>query len=277
MHVPKTAGTALASELEAMLAPTRPVRGLDRSLFGSFENFAAFSDDVRRTVFLSADELPRNARFVVGHFSHATLRTAYPDGQFLTLLREPVTRLLSHWLYWRQVPDAELVGWADWTEFVRKARRPLAEFLSDRTVAAQTDNLMTRALLWPHALIPADGFIDPRHDRRLLREARARLRTFRFVDIVERHDLEHRLAAWLGRPLTLPRVNETSFMPRHLRSPLGRELTRHAHARLEACSRLDLRLWRTWAARRVRAPDVARLRHRTIMSAVARYGDLMAA
>ena len=262
--------------LERAVAPDRPLRGFDRYLFGSFRGFDQLAPGTKESVFGCSSELPADADLVIGHFAFSTLREAFPRGRLLTILREPVTRVLSHWLYWRQTSDEHLADWAGWSDYVRTARLPLANFLSVTAVAPQVDNVLVRALLWPHALIPEDGFIAPRHDRRLLRLARQRLRVFDFVDVVENERLEGRLAHWLQRPFEIARVNETSTMPPKLRSPLHRELTPDAYERLTACARLDLRLWSEIASRRLRRIDLEHLRARTLASECARYGAMMA-
>lgn len=159
---------------------------------------------------------------------------------------------------------------------VRKTQHPLSEFLGDPMIAAQTDNLATRALLWPHPLIPDDGFIDPRHDRRLYRQARSRLREFDFVDLVENRDLAGRLGAWLDQPFELPTTNETTFMPHSLRSPLATELCDRAHRLLVLRSRLDLRLWTEFAERQLHWTGLKALRDAVVLGAVARHAAAMA-
>ena len=158
---------------------------------------------------------------------------------------------------------------------MRQARRPLAEFIAEPQVAAQTDNMTLRMLLWPHPHVPPDGFIDPAHDADLLREARRRLDGFALAEIVE-GPVVPRLAAWLGRDFTYQRLNETDAMPEPQRTPLARQLDAGTLALLDDRSRLDLALWRAAAIRRD-GPDAATsLRRHTILAHVARYAALMA-
>jgi hypothetical protein len=113
---------------------------------------------------------------VHGHFAFSTLQARYPNHQYMTLLREPYSRILSHWLYWRMQRNDELAGWGEWgTNHVRLARQPLAQFLGNATLACQIDNLRTRMLLWPHPNIPDNSFIDERDDEVLISTALARL------------------------------------------------------------------------------------------------------
>ena len=274
MHIPKTSGSALVAGLRSAMQPASAVSGMDASVFGAFQDFDTL-DASRGPIYHSAAELPKDAGFVAGHMALSTLQQAYPSARRLTLLREPVARLLSHWLYWRQHTEADLDGWGKWADRVMLARSPLEVFLRDATLACQTDNMMLRMMLWPHPQIRGDRFIDPADDEKLVREALARLDAFDFVDIVENHLLRNRLRRWLGRPVCHDRQNETTGIPEQWRSPLHCQLTPEAHALLDARSRLDLMLWREVAARCMPGCDAGQLRERTLLTTIARYGALM--
>ena len=97
-------------------------------------------------------------------------------------------------------------------------------------------------LLWPDPRIPDAGFIDPRDDDAILRDARHRLDRFAFVGLCERLDDGH-LAAWLGQPLRAMRTNETAGAELGQAARLADALTPTALDALAHCSRLDLRLW----------------------------------
>src|SRR4051794_32048433 len=224
MHIPKTAGMSLTAALTDTLRPHTAVVGFDRVLFGDYEDFASLDETIRRDVYLSADALPR-ADLIAGHMAYSSLRQRFDEAQFITVLREPISRLLSHWLFWRGFSDKQLAPWGGWADRVRQARKSLIAFLREPSVACQLDNLVVRLLLWPHPLIPVNNFIDPRHGRRLLAEARNRLAGFVLVDVVENPGLPDVLQTWLGRPFVLDRRNETGCIPESLRLPLAEELT----------------------------------------------------
>jgi hypothetical protein len=275
MHIPKVSGTAIASGLMQALSPASVVTGLDHCLFGPFANFGSIDQRIRSGIYGSSALMPKDADLVTGHFALSTLLAAYPTAQRVTFLREPFSRLLSHWLYWRQHTDEDLLLWGEWADRVREARKPLAAFLNDSALACTTDNLMLRMLLWPHPLIPMDRFIDPRNDEQLVSDALARLLAFDFVDIVENRSFIHRLSCWLGRRFEYGRHNETKPIPDQLRAPLHRELTPEAHELLEVRSRLDLRLWAQIAAYHRPDRPVSKLREQTILANVARHSVLM--
>jgi hypothetical protein len=277
MHVPKTAGTSLAAALIDTLRPRAPIGGFDRVLFGDYEDFPSLHEEIRRVVYLSPDAMPAEADLVAGHIAYSSLRQRYPDAQLITVLREPFSRVLSHWLYWRGLSDETLAPWGSWADRVRQSHLSLAEFLSSRLLACHLDNLVVRMLLWPHRLIPIDDFIDPEHDRRLLAEAHGRLGGFSFVDVVENPELPGQLQRWLARPLASDRRNETGRVPEPLSRPLVAELTLEALDLLALRSRLDLELWRAVARRCLRGRDPDHLREQTLVRNAAHYAMLMGA
>jgi len=276
MHIPKTSGTALMSGLAGSCEPSAVVKGFDLCLFGSFREFDTLDASEQQRIYASSASLPAECELITGHFALSTLRQAYPCAQIMTVLREPFSRLLSHWLFWRQHTEPMLAPLGKWADFVRYSRQPLTSFLSNPLLACQTDNLALRMLLWPHPLIPADQFIKPIHHERLIKEATAKLCSLEFVDVLENGNFVGNLERWIGRILSYERENETIAIPTEFRAPLHRELTAEAYELLRARSHLDLQLWAIIARRRMLDCDVTELRERTILANVARYGALMA-
>lgn len=275
MHVPKTAGTSMLLALHDLLRPRVAVQGMDRAMFGGFAAFADFDAAALRQIH-PADATVPDAALIAGHFACSTLER-YPGAQLMTVLREPMSRALSHWLFWRGYDHALLAGWGAWPERVGLARLSLRDFLSSAQVACQLDNVTARMLLWPHPLIPVDGFIERRHDARLLAEARARLARFAFVDALENPGFGGRLAAWFGRAVDSRHANQTPGMPEPLRCDLAAELTPATVELLSQRSRLDLALWRDVIAARMPDRDPACVRAETVAMNVARYAALAAA
>ena len=274
MHIPKTAGSSLIAAIIAGLQPPSVVSGFDRSLFGGFSGFASLDPQLRHAIFLEDDPMPEG-RLVAGHISLSTLRNRARSCATMTVLREPVSRLLSHWLFWRGHDDARLAPWGAWGDRVRLSRLPLAAFLSDTTLACQNDNVAVRMLLWPHRLVPADGFIAARDDRRVLALARRALDSMDFVDVVENPDLAANIGRFLGRPIMLPHYNATHCVPEHLRRRPEDDLTFAAFAALEARSRLDLALWRHIARRRMTRLGTGPLRETILLRNAVQFGRVM--
>ncbi len=277
MHVPKTAGNAVAVGLRHALLPKSELFGWDMSNFGTFRDIDSFVPVLRKLVHETSASMRPDVDFVTGHLAHSTLVGRYPGIQCITFLREPVSRLLSHWMFMRSHNDANLASWGSYAERQKLARRRLAEFLSAEQIASQTDNIVCRKLLWPSPLVPDDGFIDPADDAAILDQARAKLDGFAFVDAVENAGLADNLTAWLGRKFTLAVFNETLTIPPVFRSRLDREMSPDACALLQSRCRLDRVLWEEIVRRRMpnEAPDAVRTS--AILRNTARFAALMAA
>ena len=273
VHIPKTSGTTLNDALFAACASGRTMMAWDLCIFGDFTDFDSMDPGIPAYTYRSPADLPDGIEVFTGHIAYSSYQEKYGHAQFITVLREPICRLLSLWLFWRSRPDDALIAWGTWAHRVKHARRPLAHFLSSPDIACQTDNVALRMLLWPHPLIPVDGFIHPEHDAELLALARERLDGFSFVGILE-HEFHRQLSAWLGRPLQAKKLNETPAMPADLRTVLHEELTPEAHRLLADRSRLDQQLWASTALRHLDAADVSALRESVLIKAAARFATL---
>lgn len=271
-HIPKTSGTALSKVLTKALAPRHVITGFDTSVFGDFDGLETIDETVRRLIF-KHDTLPRDADLLIVHMAYSTTAAAYPDAQHLTIFREPSIRLLSHYLFWRGRPAAEIVQWGGWGERMRLSHRPLADFLLDERIACQTDNLALRMLLWPHDAIPRNGFISSVDDASLLAAAKDRISTYAYVDAVETPSFQFNLAKWLGQPIDYTMENVTITMPADLRTDLAALLTPEALSLLRMRTRLDVELWRGAVGAGV---DTEALRFNALQAVIARYGGLVA-
>jgi hypothetical protein len=132
-------------------------------------------------------------------------------------------------------------------------------------------------LLWPHRLIPDDGFIDPRNDDVLVNEASGRLCQFGFSDVIENPEMPINLQRWLGRAVPYVPINETAPIPLPLKRPLHRELTPEAIDLLETRARLDQRLWTLLATRQLSEANAETLQRRAILHNGTRHSWLMEA
>src|SRR5499426_2016394 len=274
MAVPKTSGSALTIGLCEVLPSTARIHGWDHGFFGAFRQFETMSPGLRQQIY---ETLPpaNGIDFVFGQIAYSTLIQGRPTARLMTVLREPRSRILSLWMYWRSFPDEDGAIAGAWGRVRRLTRQPLAGFLNHPEAACQTDNVYVRRLLWPHPLIPDDGFIDSASDERLTSEAAARLKAFDFADVIENPRLEDNVRAFLARPFVYRRVNETPPMPSELRVPLEQELTREALLLVEHCSRLDRELWRALAAERIAGADPTALSDDTFRRTVTRHAALM--
>src|SRR5215475_6291096 len=208
MAAPKTSSSALAIGLCEVLPSTAHILGYDHAFFGAFRQFEGMSPGLRQEIY---ETLPpaSGIDFVFGEMAYSTLIQGRPTARLMTVLREPRSRILSLWMYWRSFPDEDGAIAGAWGRVRRLTRQPLAEFLNHPEAACQTDNVYVRRLLWPHPLIPDDGFIDSASDERLTSEAAVRLKAFDFADVIENPRLEDNVRAFLARPFVYRRVNET--------------------------------------------------------------------
>jgi hypothetical protein len=247
MHVPKCAGVALSRSLAQATGAKSRLHGLDGTLFGTFDDFASIAESIRRHIYLSGMPDRGCHDLIDGHFSLSSL-ASFRDGRFVTIMREPRCRLISHFLYWRGQSEDELLAWGAWSERVRLAHGRLLEFLANQTLASQIDNLFTRFLLCPHADIPTGAFIPPELHDELYHEAYPKLQQFGLVDLLENPAMEQNIQKWLGREFHM--IEDNVSAPRmDLPVSLAEELTVDALTRVWSLSAIDRRLWKHTARR----------------------------
>jgi hypothetical protein len=247
-HIPKTAGTSLTEGLITAVQPTAPFHGIDRCALGPFEDVEKLSRWVRKRIIMAPEDIPADADAVFGHIGPATTTARFAEANRLTVLREPRSRLVSHWLFSRAYTNFQLRFFGAWGEYVKTARRPLSEYLANEDVSFYTDNLITRFLVWPHPLTPVDAFIDDHHDQELLDLAVAGFDAFDFIGIIEDPKMKGDLAAWLGRELVLPSSNASPAIPKKLRCDVPAEAEASADL-VEQRSRIDGLVWDALAER----------------------------
>ncbi len=245
----------MAHALVAAEQPQRVFFGFDRSFFGGFDDFASVAPSTRGFIHLTPDSIPSDERVVRAHMALSTLRAAYPSARFMTVLREPVCRVLSHFLFWRGFTAEQLRDWGGWAAISMLANGSLEAFLGHPAVACQIDNVATRLLLWPHPLIPDDGPIDPVHDALLAEAAWRNLAALDFADAIEALGFTERLGGFLDVGVALEPHNVSPPLQAVLRTGAAAELTAGAQALLQARTRLDRILWRRLVARSGDNPD----------------------
>jgi hypothetical protein len=96
MHIPKTAGTALVHALRAAVRPQREINGSDTCLSGTFTGYETMDERESARTYRTIADVPTDADMVSGHMAFSTLRQVYPAARMMTVLRDPLSRLLSH-------------------------------------------------------------------------------------------------------------------------------------------------------------------------------------
>lgn len=243
MHIPKCAGTSLDKCLSEGWQESRVFKLMGPTLYGDFQDYDSFSSSVRGWIHETWDNCPEDIDYASGHAGLRWFNHIYPNAQKLTLLREPITRIMSHWLYWRTFSETDRNNWGTYAPRLDLAKQDLRIFVNSPELASQVDNVIVRMLLYPHPLIPGGDFIPPEHDDTLIADAILAIRQFDFVGVVEERGLIFRLQAWLGRSLVLTSENVAREVPDNLRHPLKEDLSYETWQLLVARSRLDQCVW----------------------------------
>lgn len=145
-----------------------------------------------------------------GHYALSTMLVGFDPADVVMLLREPRSRLLSHYEYWRGLPPALRSTDSTWSVTAHARTLDFDDWLCDERTAYQSDNIVLRTLLDGHPAIPEDDFIDPDDLAKLTPLALRRAGSIGWVDVVERGaGMWDGLAARIDRPLERPRMNAT--------------------------------------------------------------------
>lgn len=213
LHVPKTAGNSVGGSMRDAAGPE--VRWCpfvhDPVLFGGFDRFDDLPDENRERVYRGRPDELAAWDVVTGHFALPTLLGGFAPGDVMTLMREPRSRILSHYTFWRGWTEDRHAAWGVYDRSRTAAERDWEGFLTEPLLASQVDNLVLRLVLGRRARIPADGFIDPADLPGLVADAVAAVDTVGFADVIERGaDCWRALGEWLGVRLDVGRRNESS-------------------------------------------------------------------
>lgn len=188
-HIPKTAGSSFRRMLESMV-PRRET---------CTQGFA--DADIRRI------EPGKFAgyRLVCGHITIDLLVDLLPDAEWLTFLRDPVERVVSH--HANAVNTArQSTDWKRWANDREPVRRyldtiegmPLDQFLAldDPRAVRDTTNLQTRVLVERSFRLTIGNEACTGHDPRIIDRAKANLRErYRFVGVQEEFEASLELFA----------------------------------------------------------------------------------
>ena len=193
LHIPKSGGLSICTALEATLPPgaLAPQR-FDTSTFCDFDDFDLLRPEIRTQIATDPSTVRSLGRYraVCGHFSLRTLSQITDCSLIATVLREPRSRLLSLYAYWRTPGIGDLVAPYSATTH---ARRPLSEFLAEPLLAPVIDNQICRTLLHGDPRLPASDFAAPSDLKEIAADAIRQLDTLGFVGV-----LELGASAWRG-------------------------------------------------------------------------------
>jgi hypothetical protein len=225
VHIPKTAGKTVITMLAAAYT---------RQAVGNTGNYVRSPEKTRRKLVRPPNS---GVRLLPGHVPYAVLRAHLPDDtRYMTFLREPVDRVLSHYHRHIQIRDRRRAGRArDFPSDGWKARaRSIEEALVELRLP-QINNLATRFLCghpFSTEELPANA----------LEDAKANLSQFAFVGIQERFDES---VVLLQRALGMGLV---PYLHRHVSAagnrPAVEETPEEQRALIAKHNRLDADLYR---------------------------------
>jgi hypothetical protein len=243
LHLEKTAGVSLAKLLTDMFHPAQidpdPHRTLPPHVAAPFAG-------------RPANEIRRHA-LVYGHYDLPSLRRLDAGRIVITMLRNPVERILSLYYYWRSIDLARLRGSASYPAVEMAHRCGLLEFLgaASPVVRNHIDNFYVRRLTGQYG---TDSHCDRVQDAPSLALSAALqgLRQVDFVGVTEEMEASvAALGAFLGftPPSTIPRANmaaTNAAMNGGVFRDVAREALTPAHWRhLARLTRLDAVVYRT--------------------------------
>jgi hypothetical protein len=208
MHIPKSGGSSIHTALEAALPPKSlaPQR-FDTSPFCDFDDFHLLSPEARSRIVTNPEEVRSLGQYraVSGHFSLPTLLQVADAPSISTVLREPRTRLISLYMYWR---TPELSGPMAPYAADAHAQRPFWEFLSEPLLAPAIDNQICRMLLYGDSRLPKSVFAALPDIESIAADAISQLDTLGFVGILDSgQDLWEGLRRLFGAELRPVKLN----------------------------------------------------------------------
>lgn len=218
LHIPKAAGSTLHSVLRGYY-PKESVCHIPVSIPNREAVYADLNRDQRARV-----------RLIKGHLLFGIHRLVPDRFTYITVLRHPVDRVVSHYYYVRRTPRHRLF------ETLRSSDMSLEEYVTSKT-ALELNNGQVRALYGPDHLEVEYGECMPA----MFEQAVHNLRThFSVVGLTDRFDesllLMRQLLGWNRWPFYVAR-NVTENRPAVRRVP------QHVIKKIEQDNELDLELY----------------------------------
>lgn len=237
VHIPKAAGTTLNRILEQQYKPTR--------IFAI--KVLTFQQDLQRLKSLPESDRQK-IKVLRGHFHHGMHTLLPTDSVYMTVVRDPVDRLISHYYYVSSLPNHYL------HDQIKTQHMSLKDYACSN-LTLEVDNHQTRMLAG------GDEVQDPigQASTQMLERAKQNLREqFAVVGIAERFDetliLLKELFDWSlplyykrnvtrGRPKK-ERISEADRHAIETRNALDMELYRYANALLDEQIQTYVRFFR---------------------------------
>ena len=131
VHIPKAAGSTLNHILEAQYAPGESYAtcSTPRHPHGDLNRFEALNEAQLAGI-----------RLLHGHMGYGLHRYLPRPAIYVTFLREPVERVISHYSFERTLPDSPVY------DYLQSGEMDLKEYVRYYAEAAEMDNLQTRMI-----------------------------------------------------------------------------------------------------------------------------------
>ena len=247
LHFEKSAGTSVASMLTELFHPLQvhddPQRGMAPHVLSAF-----LPDDNART---------RQHAFAWGHYDLPALRRLDPTRPVITVLREPRSRILSLYHFWKSVDPVLVANRAVGFNVTAVHEHDLLDYLrsDDPLIRNYIDNVYTRRLTGTYVTGTERDELE-RCPEQVTDEALRALDGLAYAGVVEQigrdlPGLGQRLG--ISLPAALPRLNATDG--NHTGRSLGyvrvarEQVTPQVEAELDRLTRLDVAVYRRALAR----------------------------
>lgn len=211
LHIAKCAGTSVRAALSAAVGdPPQSPQQFDSCYVAGIPDVAALSHEARSQV--AWDDRPTGVGdyAFANHWSLPTLLTTFDAPDIATVLRDPLSRILSYVEYARSLPTSLHRVWYPDTLPLDLCRMPLLEILTLPAASRATDNLITRQVCWHDPRVPIGAFITDDDAAALATDTIAALSGLGTVALVEQGDeMWRQLSQWLGAEVPVQRSNET--------------------------------------------------------------------
>ncbi|MBK8899818.1 MAG: sulfotransferase family 2 domain-containing protein [Anaerolineaceae bacterium] len=232
LHIPKAAGSTLSQILRRQYGAARVLDSYPATFRKKIHGKNALESARWRYDYFAAlpEANKRNADVFMGHEGFGFHRALERPCTYITILRDPVDRVLSHYYYIRQNQKNRM------HEAVMDDNMDLAEFVSSG-ISNEVDNSQTKFLAGLETPYLKAG----EYGDEILQMARQNLRThFAVVGLTERFDesliLLKRTLGWQHWPFYVP-ANVTRKRPHH------QQIARETRELIQEANRLDSALY----------------------------------
>lgn len=244
MHVPKCAGSSLSEILQSCfkIEEVCPYR-LDKFLFGNFNPRKIINKEIRDLIILDDEiESVKKYKLLTGHFALDTILDYDPE-IIITILREPRSRILSHYFFWRSLPlEVEVaISWLPYSVSIYAKTQSFEEFIENNKVADQIDNLLCRQIA-DQKLIPKERYIREDEDECIIQNCLERINLFSYIGFTEYFgDIVQYVSDLFSSRLDSCHINKTKYQQLANKTKISANL--ELMERINSLTRLDQQIY----------------------------------